>query len=80
MWETLFTQGPGRPLGTRGRGPGSVGRGAGLKWCKARTQMTFCPDGSTLQITTGTGKRKRSFLLSIVQRALGASDRGLSAL
>ena len=40
MRETLFTQGPGRPLGTRGRGPRSVGRGAGLKWCKARTQMT----------------------------------------
>ena len=59
MPETLFTQGPGRPLGTRGRGWGSVGRGAGFKWCKARTKMTFCPEGSTLQITMGAGEKEK---------------------
>ena len=50
MPETLFTQGPGRPL---------VGRGAGFKWCKARTKMTFCPEGSTVQITMGTGEKEK---------------------
>lgn len=49
---------PGRQLGTQGGGQGSVGRGAGFKWCKARTQMTFCHEGSTLQIATGPGEKE----------------------